>query len=366
METSLHYPRKIQTAIVIPAYQPSARLVDLAKYFCGCGYMVIIVDDGSGAAYSPIWKAISDETIIIHHPKNRGKGAALKSAFELIFHGMPEINCILTVDADGQHLPSDVDRVALASWEHPGALILGTRKFSGYVPLRSKLGNSITCFVFSRVSKTKLQDTQTGLRAFDRWLFPHVLKIKGERYEYEMNALLYCAERGIPIVEVPIQTIYLDRSNSCSHFNGIFDSIRIYSQIIKFASASLFSFFADYLLFLILSALLPSGIVYLTVCNILARIVSAMLNYTLNAKIVFRGNQCVRQTLLRYICLAAGILAGNCVILSLLVNITGFPPSAAKLLTEAILFIASYIIQSRVIFREKAACKEVERDHVTR
>lgn len=287
----------------------------------------------------------------------------MKSAFELIIHCIPEINYILTVDADGQHLPPDIERVALAARKHPGTLILGTRSFSGYVPLRSKLGNAITRFVFSLVSKAEVRDTQTGLRAFDRRLFPCALEIEGDRYEYEMNALLYCAERSIPIVEVPIQTVYLDKHNSCSHFNGIRDSLRIYSQIVKFASASLLSFLVDYLLFLLLSVLLPSGTGFLIACNILARTGSAMLNYVLNAKIVFQGKHGAKQTLPKYICLAAGILAGNCAVLSLLANVGGFAPGIAKLLTEALLFITSYTVQSRVIFRERTTCEEVKRVH---
>lgn len=365
MENNLQYTKEIQTAIVIPAYQPSERLVELVKCFCSRRYTIIIVDDGSGNAYSSIWEEISDNAIILHHTKNRGKGAALKSAFTLIVRYLPEINYILTVDADGQHLPSDVDRVAFAAWEHPGALILGSRELSDHVPLRSKLGNSITRFVFSCVSRTKVQDTQTGLRAFDRQLLPLLLEIQGDRYEYEMNVLLYCSREKIPIVEIPIQTVYLDEHNSCSHFDSVRDSFRIYSHIIKFASASMLSFLVDYLLFLLLSALLPSGTVFLVASNIVARIGSAMLNYTLNAKVVFQGKRSVKQTLPQYICLAAGILAGNCVILSLLTNVIGLIPGIAKLLTEILLFIASYTIQSRVIFREKTVAKEVTSPHVT-
>lgn len=357
LETSLPYSKESQTAVVIPAYQPSACLVELAQYFCSRRYTVIIVDDGSGSAYAPIWEEISDGAIIIHHPQNCGKGAALKSGFELLIRCMPEISCILTVDADGQHLPADADRVALAAREHPGTLVLGVREFSDQVPLRSRLGNTITRFVFSHISKTKVQDTQTGLRAFDRRLFPHVLEIAGERYEYEMNMLLHCAKENIPMVEVPIQTVYLDEHNSCSHFNSVWDSLRIYRHIIKFASASLLSFLADYLIFLLLSALLPFGTGFLIASNILARVGSALLNYTLNAKLVFQEKRSAKQTLPQYIFLAAGILAGNCLILSFLTDVLGILPGIAKLLTEVLLFIASYTMQSKVIFREKAAAR---------
>ena len=69
-----------------------------------------------------------------------------------------------------------------------------------------------------------------------------MLSVDGKRYEYEMNVLVNCARRKIPIVEVPVQTIYHDRDNSCSHFWKIRDSFRIYRQLLKFSAASLSSF----------------------------------------------------------------------------------------------------------------------------
>lgn len=69
METSLQYSKELQTAVVIPAYQPSPHLVDLVKYLCDRRYTVVIVDDGSGSEYSSVWEEISSGAIIIHHPQ---------------------------------------------------------------------------------------------------------------------------------------------------------------------------------------------------------------------------------------------------------------------------------------------------------
>lgn len=61
-------------------------------------------------------------------------------------------------------------------------------------------------------------DTQTGLRAFSVSRIPMMLEMQGERYEYEINVLLYATRRKIPIQEVEIATVYLD-GNQTSHFN---------------------------------------------------------------------------------------------------------------------------------------------------
>ena len=193
-----------------------------------------------------------------------------------------------------------------------------------------------------------------------------MLAIEGERYEYEMNVLLHCGEYGIPIVEVPIKTVNLDKENSCSHFDGVKDSFRIYKNIAKFASSSLICFAVDYLLFLLLSALLPAGAAFTLVCNIGARMISAVLNYIVNARAVFRDKQPVRQTLPRYAALAAIVLTANSLLLTLLAGPLGIPAFAAKLVTELILFILSFTVQSKFIFKDQNAGKGGENHAVRR
>ncbi|MDD3541643.1 MAG: glycosyltransferase [Petrimonas sp.] len=354
METSKMLTKYSDSVVVIPAYQPSENLIGLVHALSGSGYSVIVVDDGSKCDYSHIFQELDHNAIIIHHLENLGKGAALKTAFSFISDYMPKAGCIITMDADGQHLPQDMEHVALCAWTHPGTLALGSRNFDEDIPLRSKLGNKITRFVFSFVAKTKVQDTQTGLRAFDRSLLDYMIDMEGDRYEYEMNVLLHCKQCGIPIEEVPIQTVYLDKENSSSHFDGFRDSLRIYKNIMKFASASLVSFLADYLMFLLLTIIFPAGAVFLLMSNILARIGSAALNYTLNTKAVFHDHRPATQTLPQYALLAASILAANSLLLTLLTSVAGIPVMAAKIMTEIILFVLSFFVQSKLIFKPEA------------
>ncbi len=349
--------KKHKTAVIIPAYKPSYELVELSRVLHDSGYRIIIVDDGSGSSFFNTFVKTSN-SVLLHHRHNQGKGAALKTAMQHISENMPDIQCIVTIDADGQHLPGDMENVVKKSWENPGAMVLGVRNFEKNVPLRSRAGNKITRAVFYAVSHTDISDTQTGLRGFDRSLLDGLCAVPGTRYEYEMNVLLYCADHRIPVVEVPIATIYHDGKNSCSHFSTIKDSFRIYKNFIRFAMASFLSFMADYLLFMLFSFVLPAG--FIAVSNIAARICSAAFNYTLNSKAVFCDKRPVTKTLPQYALLAAGILAANTLVLSFFTAITGLSPYISKVFTEIILFVSSFLVQAMVIYRKPSARQRKE------
>ncbi len=254
--------------MVIPAYQPSDQLLRLVYDVTGVGYEALIVDDGSAPECALIWNALKNRATIIHHSVNQGKGAALKTAFQYLSDFVPNAGLIVTMDADGQHLPKDMEAVIETAAVNPGFLVLGVRQFDKTVPSRSRFGNRITRVVFSAISKARVSDTQTGLRAFDRSLLGLMLEIPGERYEYEMNMLLQCGRQGTPILEVPIQTVYTDQQNSTSHFDTVQDSGRICKTIIKFISSSLVSFAIDYVAFLFLVLLTPVIPSHLIISNV--------------------------------------------------------------------------------------------------
>ena len=178
--------------------------------------------------------------------------------------------------------------------------------------------------------------------------------MKGSRYEYEMAALTACAKRGIRIVEVPIQTIYHDKKNSCSHFHCVRDSIKIYGQLLKFSASSFSSFLLDYGLFVLLAGLLPHGAAGAAVANVSARLISAAYNYTINCRFVFREKQTFR-TAADYFALAALILLLNSVFLQLFLTVLHIPLYPAKALTECTLFAISWLIQRTVIFKNGTA-----------
>lgn len=338
--------------VIIPAYKPEEILVRLTDQLWAYGCRIVVVDDGSGEEYAPVFNKIRDICVILGHEENRGKGAAIKTALSYIRQEIWGESAIGIMDCDGQHLPADMMKLFECVEQRKEAMVLGVREVGKGMPIRSRVGNTITRTVFQLISKVRVSDTQTGLRAFTTNLLEKMLTVKGERYEYEMNVLMTLAKQGTPILEVPIHTIYLDEKNSNSHFHTIKDSFRIYKDIFKFTLSSLSSFALDYLLFFILLTVLPHTPTGILGANIVARIVSAFYNYCMNCRFVFRTDKNI-NTAVQYIELAGFILVMNNLILQMLVQWIGLSAYPAKLLTECLLFLMSWLIQNGVIFRRE-------------
>ena len=332
---------------LIPAYKPGPFLLELAENLWESGFSVVIVDDGSGPQYEKLFFECSRYAELLHHNQNSGKGRALKTGLSYIARRADPNAVVVTIDADGQHQISDALAICQMARQMPNALVLGSRKLGKDAPLRSRFGNTLTHWIYRLSTGRNIHDTQTGLRAFRCRLIPRMLDIPGERYEYEMNVLLYLARTKIRMVEHQIETIYID-NNASSHFNAVKDSLRIYKEILKFSASSLIAFLVDYvlysLLFLVSNNLLLS--------NVIARVISASVNFTLNRKFVFRSKEPLLRSAVKYCLLAAGILAGNTLVLHFLVNICGIHQLLAKLITEVFFFMLSWLIQKFIIFRK--------------
>ena len=330
----------MKTTVLIPAYCPDEKLLRFADELAENGCEVLVVNDGSPAEYDRIFERLG--CTVISCAENRGKGHALKTGIQWLQENTEGPYTVVTADADGQHLTEDVLKVRDEALLHPDSLVLGCRNFSQEdVPARSRIGNRLTAKVFRLFAGTPLSDTQTGLRAWSDLLSGIMLNIPGDRYEYEMNVLLECAQLKIPFREVPIQTIYED-SNSCSHFRALRDSLRIAGQLLAFASSSLACFAIDWLLFTVLT-LAGAGI---AAANIAARLVSASCNYVINRNTVFKND----GSPLRYALLAAAVLAANTALLYVFVSGLHMNALAAKIVTEAILFTVSYTAQKHFVF----------------
>lgn len=342
---------RIPLYALIPSYEPDGTLTGLAEALREAGFSVLIVDDGSGEAYRPVFEAAARHAQLISYTPNRGKGHALKAGFAwLREHGEPE-GVVVTLDSDGQHTVADSLRVARRAAEEPGALTLGVRSFGSGTPARSRFGNTVTRWVYRLASGVKVSDTQTGLRACGMELLDFLLSVEGERYEYEMNALLDAPKRGVPIREVGIETIYRD-GNKGSHFHTFRDSFRVYRRILTFAASSFTGFVIDYSLYSLLVELHAGlGSAAVPVSNVAARVVSAASNFAINKRFVFRNHDSVWKTGAQYFLLAACILCLNTLLISWLVNGLGWNRFAAKLLTEVTFFTLSYLAQHFWIFR---------------
>lgn len=332
--------------VIIPAYQPDEKLYHLVLALHEkTSYDLVIVNDGSDKDKRDLFLSLEPYAKVLTHPQNRGKGAALKTALSYIYERYPADEGIVTIDADGQHLPEDIIRVSEAWEAAPEKLVLGSRRFKGKVPFKSRAGNAITRFVFALSTGVKVFDTQTGLRAFGVFRIPMMLMMKGDRYEYEINVLLYATRHRIPIQEVPIQTIYIE-GNKSSHFNPFRDAWRIYKMILFFVASSLVAMLLDYVLVLLFSATTQGMAQSLLISVVGARILSSLANYFMNCKLVFENRS--RTSIIRYYLLVAGILAVN---YALMVFVTHLMPLAiGKILVELALYPLSFYIQRKYVF----------------
>lgn len=344
--------------VLIPAYQPDEQLVLLVERLIqNTDYHIIVVNDGSAPDKQTIFKQLPETVTLLEHPQNCGKGRAMKTGMAYIHEHFPETEGVVIVDADGQHLLPDIQRVCAALEANPDAIILGSRQFTGKVPFRSKFGNTVTRYVFAIASGVMVHDTQTGLRAFSVKLIPSLLALKGERYEYEMYMLLGAAEQHIPLKEVYIETVYLDEENSSSHFNPLRDSFRIYASIIKFTASSIIGFLVDYVLVLLLAALFGhfdfKQKIVLLLSAVIARVVSSLCNFFINRRVVFKSDDGVLRTAVKYYAVAALILVLNYLLLNLFNIALSIPLAVAKLIVEALLFALSLALQRFFVFKSK-------------
>jgi putative flippase GtrA len=330
--------------VLIPAYQPDEKLVQLVAKLRDKGIAVTVVDDGGGPNYAHIFEQVSETgAYVLYHSENKGKGAALKTGISHL-KKQAKVTGIVTADADGQHTPEDICLVMDTMAAQPDTLVIGARSFKGNVPARSRFGNTLTRGIFRLATGLKVTDTQTGLRGLPKRLFTQLCTLEGDRYEYEMNMLLSIERWGIDYTEVPIETVYIE-GNKSSHFHPLRDSWLIYGKILKFLTSSLASFVVDYGMFLLLSAVF--GLEY-WLCYVLARAVSSFVNYMINRHIVFANGR--KSSVLKYYLLALVIMALGSTGVNLL-TLAGIPGLLAKIMVDVPLFFVSYTVQRKYIFK---------------
>lgn len=345
----------LEQIILIPAFKPDEKIVILIKRLFSEGFRrVIVVDDGSGERYADIFMRLREMGCIVEqHEKNLGKGAAIKTAFAAAVKKFGRENRYITADADGQHLPEDIRKVAEAMKQNPDTLVLGVRDFgSGNVPIRSLLGNRITSVFFRLVCGRKCPDTQTGLRGIPQGLTDLALSADGTRYEYEMNFLMDAVLK-VPFVYVPIKTVYED-DNKESHFRPVSDSLLVYGRFLRFAASSLTGFLVDYSLFRILleKVFVSTLSTYIFLATAMARICSGIVNFLLNRRWSFHSRQPAGGELIRYLLLFIGQMAASGGLVSALSH-TFIPVPAAKIIVDTILFFVSFRIQKDWVFRSR-------------
>ena len=352
---------------VLPSLDPDETLEGVVDSLLAVGFRdIILINDGSHEDHlAPFLNAAKHpEVTLLTHEVNRGKGAAMKTAFSWLLENRPDCAGVVTVDGDGQHLAEDVKNCAQRMVDEGDKVVLGCRNFDDpEVPWKSRTGNRITTMVFKLFCGLPITDTQTGLRAIPYRYLPLMCETAGERYEYETEMFFALKKEKIGIVEVTIATVY-EPGNPSSHFKPFRDALSIYRRIIAFscgqALAFLLSsgaaFLLDYGLFSLLVLLIgenASRLTRLLLATFPARAVSSLFNYTVNRKAVFHSDAPVKRTLIRYYALCALQITasfGLTFLLSTLLQAGATLELLLKLCVDLGLFLLSYQIQRRWVF----------------
>jgi len=216
-------------AAIVPAYRAASTIAAVVSGIRRHVARVLVVDDGSGDETSARARAAGAE--VLAHGENAGKGAALATGLRAL--AASGVARALTVDADGQHLPSEIPALLAASDQDPGAIVVGVRRKAGHTIRRLNLfGNWIADRLLRAIAGRPLPDTQSGFR-----IYPVAatleLGVRGARYDFETEVLLRAARRGIPLVGVPVDVHYPPVAERVSHFRPGRDTLRIIGTVVR-------------------------------------------------------------------------------------------------------------------------------------
>ena len=211
----------------MPTFNNSGSVSGLIQELSKLGYPLLVIDDGSEIPVESLCSGVSlPKTTILRHDVNLGKGAALRNAFQWARqHGFSHV---VTVDADGQHFPSDVSKLAQISLKHPESLILGCRDMdsplSGHVPGSSKFGRDFSDFWIAIESGKRVRDSQSGLRCYPLANLPDN-SCWSVRYDFEVEIMTRWLWRRGAVISQDIAVHY--PKNRVSSFRPIVDNTRL-------------------------------------------------------------------------------------------------------------------------------------------
>lgn len=217
--------RSHKICIVVPTYNNEGSVGQVISNILEYSSDIIVVNDGSTDSTLEILRTFSSSIHLVSYERNKGKGAALKRGFrEALAQGY---EYAITIDSDGQHYPSEIPAFVKAIVENPGAIIIGQRDLSAVdINGKSAFANKFSNFWFAVQTGRKLNDTQTGYRAYPLKSL-HGLSFLTSRYEAELELLVFAAWRGVKIVSMPISVYYPPQSERVSHFKPALDFTRI-------------------------------------------------------------------------------------------------------------------------------------------
>jgi len=219
---------RLNAAAIIPAYREEKHVGDIVRRTRQRIDHVLVVDDGSNDKTAQQARDAGAEVIV--HSQNRGKGEAIKTGLR---HWLDrQFTHVIVLDADGQHLPEEIDRFIAAAASSAGcSFFIGNRmnNLTGMPFIR----RVVNCYMSKRISGfcgQKIPDTQCGYRMLDRQLIPELLG-GANRFDYETEMLIIASRKGCRIESVPITTVY---SDEVSKIQPMRDALRFFKLMRRY------------------------------------------------------------------------------------------------------------------------------------
>ncbi len=209
--------------VVIPVYNHAATLREVVEGALDAHERVLVVDDGSTDLGGGVLDGLPVR--IVRHEKNRGKGAALRTAA----HEAQSMGAthIITLDADGQHNPAEIERFLHAVEEHPEAVLVGKRDFQAAgAPVSRRFGRAFSNFWFRVQTGRSIGDSQSGFRAYPLDVLLH-LPLREKGFAFEIEVLVRAAWAGVDVRDVDVSVAYPPQNMYVSHFHLLWDNMRL-------------------------------------------------------------------------------------------------------------------------------------------
>jgi glycosyltransferase involved in cell wall biosynthesis len=218
----------MKTLVLIPALNAERSIGAVVRDCKAVNEDVLVVDDGSADRTADVAREAGAQ--VVSHPVNRGKGAALKTGFAYaIEHGF---DAVITLDADGQHLPGEIPKFLAARAETGADLIIGGRAhlFGEMLP-RRRFANRFSARCIAYAAKTNVTDSQSGFRLYSVDLL-RAIRLRSDGFDMESEVIVQAGCRGFKIMTIPINLGFVD-GQSTSHYKPLGDTIRIAWTVIR-------------------------------------------------------------------------------------------------------------------------------------
>ena len=214
--------------VLIPAYNAAKTVGDVVRAAKTQASDVIVINDGSRDATGTAAAAAGAK--VIAHPQNRGKGAALKTGFAYAIDN--GYDAVITLDADGQHLPREIPKFLHCRATTGADLIIGGRAhlFDAMLP-RRRMANRFSSYMIGKLSKTSITDSQSGYRLYSAQLLRNV-KLRTDGFDLESEVIVRAGCAGFEVLTLPIDLGFVD-GISTSHYKPLKDTLRIAWTVLR-------------------------------------------------------------------------------------------------------------------------------------